>query len=501
MTLADQFFELFKGLHRAHGSFSVTDTSKLKHEGKAQTIKSNYKVSLWTRHLNGEQGLGVVPINDSNGCFFGAIDIDEYKLDHAKLIKKLNDIDIRLFPCRSKSGGMHVYLFTREEVAAELMRAKLQMIATELGFGGSEIFPKQNQILSSRGDVGSWINMPYFNKADTNRYGFGSDSSQLPSARFVEVALEKRYSAEDFNNLTIVSGTDVTDGPPCLQYLCGQGFPKGTRNDGLFNVGVYLRKKSPDTWRTDIEAHNHKYFKPPLLSAEIKEIIKSVSKKDYTFTCSRPPLSSHCNITECRSRKFGIGGDNALPRMHSLTKYDTDPPIWFIDVDGGGRLELTTDDLQLQKRFQKRCMEVLNVMPLRIKENEWSKMINVLMSECSVIEAPPDASLHGQLIEHAHSFLSQRAMGDTKEDIVKGKPVRLEETCYFRTADLIAYLDRHNFREYKVNKITSILRQNGAEHHFFNVDGKGINCWKLDGVIAKTKPKPRLELPDAETPF
>ena len=128
-------------------------------------------------------------------------------------------------------------------------------------------------------------------------------------------------------------------------------------------------------------------------------------------------------------------------------------------------------------------------------------MINVLMSECSVIEAPPDASLHGQLIEHDHSFLSQRAMGDTKEDIVKGKPVRLEETCYFRTADLIAYLDRHNFREYKVNKITSILRQNGAEHHFFNVDGKGINCWKLDGVIAKTKPKPRLELPDAETPF
>jgi hypothetical protein len=489
MALAEQFFELFKGLDRAHGAFRVTDTSKIKHAGKAQTLKQPYTVRLWSAHLDGNQGLGVVPITDNAGCFFGAIDIDEYNLDHGKLIRKLNEIDIRLFPCRSKSGGMHIYLFTREEVSAELMRAKLQMIAVELGFGNSEIFPKQNKILSSRGDVGSWINMPYFNTGDTNRYGFGSDGSQLPSARFVEVALEKRYTLDDFRGLSIVSGTDVTDGPPCLQFLCTQGFPEGTRNDGLFNVGVYLRKKSPDTWKTDIEAHNHKYFNPPLGIAEVREIIKSVSKKDYTFTCSRAPLAPHCNITECRTRRFGIGGDNALPRMHSLTKFDTDPPIWFLDVDGGGRLELNTDDLQMQKRFQKRCMEVLNMMPTKIKESEWAKMINDLMGECSVIEAPPDASISGQLIEHVHNFLSQRAMGDKKEDLTRGKPIRIDDVCYFRSADLIAYLDRHNFRDYKVNKITSVMRQNGAEHHFFNVDGKGINCWKLNGVISRAKPK------------
>ena len=499
MTLADQFFELFKGLDRAHGAFKVTDTSKVKHGGRAQTMKEPYTVRLWEDHLEGKQGLGVVPINDNNSCFFGAIDIDEYNLDHAKLVKKLNEIDVKLFPCRSKSGGMHVYLFTREEVPAAAMRAKLQMIAVELGFGGSEIFPKQSQILSSRGDVGSWINMPYFNKEDTNRYAFGQDCSQLPSQRFIEVALRERYERTEFQAISLERDGDVGDGPPCLQFLCGSGFPEGTRNDGLFNIGVYLRKRSPDTWRTEIETYNHEYFKPPLGIAEIKEIIKSVSKKDYTFTCSRPPIASHCNITECRSRKFGIGGDNALPRMHSLTKFDTDPPIWFLDVDGGGRLELNTDDLQTQKRFQKRCMEVLNMMPTKIREAEWAKMINDLMGECSIIEAPPDASVTGQLVEHVHNFLSQRAMGDKKEDLTKGKPVRLGESSFFRSADLIAYLDRHNFRDYKVNKITSVLRQNGAEHHFFNVDGKGINCWKLDGVVHK--PKPRLEIIDDETPF
>ena len=117
------------------------------------------------------------------------------------------------------------------------------------------------------------------------------------------------------------------------------------------------------------------------------------------------------------------------------------------------------------------------MMPTRIKENEWAKLLNDLMNECTIIEAPPDASISGQLIEHVHNFCSQRAIGDRKEDLLRGKVVRLEEICYFRMADLCAYLDRHNFRDYKVNKITSIIKQNGAEHSFFNLEGKviGIN--------------------------
>lgn len=32
---------------------------------------------------------------------------------------------------------------------------------------------------------------------------------------------------------------EIKDGPPCLQALMRQGFPEGTRNNGLFNIGVY----------------------------------------------------------------------------------------------------------------------------------------------------------------------------------------------------------------------------------------------------------------------
>jgi hypothetical protein len=33
------------------------------------------------------------------------------------------------------------------------------------------------------------------------------------------------------------------------------------------------------------------------------------------------------------------------------------------------------------------------------------------------------------------------------------------------------------------------------------MEGKGVNCWKLNGVIAKTKPKIPTETVDGKTPF
>ena len=53
-----------------------------------------------------------------------------------------------------------------------------------------------------------------------------------------------------------------------------------------------------------------------------------------------------------------------------------------------------------------------------------------------------------------------------------------------------------------MNKITSILKQQGAEHKFFQVDGKGVNCWRMVGVkkpiIDNTLPR---ELDDGKPPF
>ena len=104
---------------------------------------------------------------------------NEYDINIKEILGRLRELKVKVHPCRSKSGGLHVYLFTSEWVPAELMRNKLEHIAASIGFGGSEIFPKQSKILSNRGDIGSWINMPYFDRQDTSRYGYAPDCTKI----------------------------------------------------------------------------------------------------------------------------------------------------------------------------------------------------------------------------------------------------------------------------------------------------------------------------------
>jgi hypothetical protein len=48
-------------------------------------------------------------------------------------------------------------------------------------------------------------------------------------------------------------------GPPCLQHLLSQGgIAEGGRNNGLFNLGVYLRKSDPENWQERLEEYNER---------------------------------------------------------------------------------------------------------------------------------------------------------------------------------------------------------------------------------------------------
>jgi len=352
------------------------------------------------------------------------------------------------------------------------MQNKLRDIAAALGFGGSEIFPKQAYILADRGDVGQWINMPYFGNERT--------CNGMDAAKFAKAAMLNRLTPDDFNKIKIKQPeSDFDDGPPCLQHLSAQGFPQGTRNNGLFNVAVYCRKRDPDNWQRDMEKLNAKLMDPPLSSSEVQGVIKSASRKDYQFTCSKAPIAPYCNAAVCKLRKFGIDGSNDLPAIHSLTKFNTNPPIWFLDIDGGGRLELETDDLQNQRRFQRKCMEKLNTMPNKMSDQAWTKLINHLLENLTIVEAPADASPIGQLFEHLERFVTGRVQAKNRDELLLGKPFTDESKHYFRISDFMAYLDRMHFRDYKVHQVTSILKQNEAEHHFFNCKGKGVNCWSV----------------------
>ena len=476
------FMKVFEGFNEAYGTYTLTGekTPEGKMVGKAVTLRRPVTAELWDDHLCGRHGLGITPINKDSKSRFGAIDVDDYSVDMINTVQRIEKEKLPLVVFRSKSGGLHIYIFCSEFVSADLIRRKLREVAAYLGFGACEIYPRQSKILVERGDLGQWINMPYFNTADTKRFAIGAGTKAMSVEELMLAVAEKTLTPEQLEHLSATPNGLLDDGPPCLQLLCKQGFPKGTRNNGLMNLGVYAKMKSPDDWEKILEDCNNRYMDPPLPPVEVLGVIKSLKKKDYGYTCSSEPVHAFCNNSLCRTRKCGVGGDNGMPVFGSLTKLNTSPPLWFIEVQGAGRMELTTEDLQQPLRFQKRCMDVLNIMPKCIKRGEWETIVQKLMAEIQVIDLPSDASTEGQLIEHLLTFCTSRLQGRQLEDMLLSRPALYNGRIYFRIKDFMLYLERKKFFEYKVHKVASIIRDFGGNHEFMNLKGTGINCWYIN---------------------
>lgn len=483
MNRAEKFHDLFAGLGRAHGQFRERGTDGGdKVEGQAQTVREPATVALWEKHLAGKLGIGIVPVRDDATARFGAIDIDSYDLDLEKLAKDVEERELPLIVCRSKSGGGHLFLFMKEGAPAELVRNKLMEWAVALGHSGVEVFPKQVS-LASRNDIGNWINMPYYGGDETERYAiYGGE--RLGVDEFIKLAEMMAQTADSLEEITapvpeVVRGM-FPDAPPCLQSLASTGFEKGSRNNGLFNVGVYLRKRYGDEeWEKELDKYNQKFMDPPLGHKEVAQIVRSVNRKKYEYMCEEQPIASVCNRQICLTRKFGVGGGDGDPGVvfGDIVKIDSDPPVWIWDVDGA-RMELTTAELKDQGRFHTRAMEVLNKWPHMLKPKQWATLIREKLTNAEIIEAPPDASPEGQLWMYLEEYCTGRAQARSRDELLQNKPWTEEGRVYFNAPHFKNFLEQNRIR-ITSQKMWAWLRKSGAEHHFFNIKGRGINCWSV----------------------
>lgn len=180
----DKFSNIFDGFSGAYGTFEIVahNEDKNKEEGKAVTIRASLEPQNWKDHLEGKTGLGVVPLRDNNTCLFAVIDVDDYQLSFKDLEEKINNHQLPLVLCRSKSGGAHLYAFFASPEPAEDVVSKINEWSSLLGVGGAEIFPKQTH-RGGPSDVGNWINLPYFNAEKTNRYAI-KDGKNLSLEEF-----------------------------------------------------------------------------------------------------------------------------------------------------------------------------------------------------------------------------------------------------------------------------------------------------------------------------
>jgi len=424
----NRFVEIFTGLARAHGKTFVdkkgADGQKIK--GKSFVVREPVTNELWQNHLQGlEPSLGIIPINDDNKCKWGCIDIDSYAgFDHKKLINKIDKLNLPLLVFRSKSGGAHVFLFTTVFVEAKQMRDKLLSISAVLGYGGSEVFPKQVE-LKSKDDTGNFLNLPYFNGDNTTRYCFNQNAEAVNLDDFFNLYELKKVTPEQLEALEVKRPeSEFGDGPPCLETITQTEIKDG-RDRILYQYIQYAKRKWPESWQGKINAFNYKYFSShpegPLEDKIVQGKIKFNDGKELGFKCNEDPMCNFCDKNLCRTRKFGIGGESVFPILSDLQKVLLDEPYYWVNVDGD-RVKLDTIDYLMEQRlFRRTVAKQLNKKPKRVTTKEFETYIDMLLQGVEEVDAPEGSSKIDQLSNHLEDYCLQRSIGSvTRKDILNG---------------------------------------------------------------------------------
>src|SRR5690242_19791575 len=123
-----RFAQLFQGYEKAYGQYDIRKTAEAgkKSVGKPWTMSGEPSEQVWRHHLDGTgPGLGIVMLQEDDTCRFGAIDIDDYTIDHKRVWVQVERLKLPLVVCRTKSGGAHLYAFFKEDIPAYLLRDRL----------------------------------------------------------------------------------------------------------------------------------------------------------------------------------------------------------------------------------------------------------------------------------------------------------------------------------------------------------------------------------------
>lgn len=480
----EKFKEIFEGLDCAYGitKKSAQFTEKGKNKTESFTIHKPPITQLWNDHLIGKDpALAIIPINKDNKCKWGCIDIDIYPFDHKKFIQKLNNKKIPAIVFRSKSGGAHCFLFTKELIPAIIMRAKLKMIAAAMGYARAEIYPKQDYIRVDRGDTGSFLNLPYHGNEKTVRYAFNANGEGLSLSEFFSFYEKIALTAKELHDLELKDEKEKDDDfrgiSPCLEALLSEGVPEGQRNNCMYNVGVYLKKRYPENgspekqeWERKMEQYNTKYMKPPCDSPEMVKTIASVKNKDYHYKCKDEPIFSFCNAKKCITREFGVGDDAPVPEITEIRKYDSDPPIYFVSI-GGDSVEVDDATLHDPEKFSLACMNQIGQPMMPVPRHIWRKLLIKHFANLKTVPAPASSKVDVQLREILAEYIN-KIPGKEIDDVLRG----------------IAYTDKEGITYFKFPKFWKYLLKTKSWAEKTYPKGKTIRLMEtLFGVEEKTK--------------
>ena len=456
----EKLMTLFRGSSKAHGVYTQVldkDPLKKKVKGKALTISMAPTLKKWIEHVEGRVGLGIIPINEENRCWWGVLDIDG-EVDHISLQKRIQALELPLVECYSKSKSAHCFLLLENPTDAESIRSILEEMASKLGVAGCEIFPKQNTLNVEKGDLGNWLNMPYFNNTRKGVRLRDGKLEELDLPEFLEYAYSKRLSQEDWNKLighiqkSIDELETVLEGaPPCIQYILKtQGICEGTRNKLMYNIAIYCKKKYPeDIFADKVKEIHDQFAQDPLSIKELNQIIDSVKGKEYRYQCKDGMLKQFCNSSICVERENGIDFSTEIKTIKNATRILTTPPIYAVEVEleseRPSKVYVTTDQLFRQDLFRKECSEQLHKTFLPLSAKQWNQMSTSIINNAINQDPPYDMMEESQLYFALIDYLANR---------LQGTPIALEqeEGVYHNKNEHQIYFKLSGFRSYLIRR-------------------------------------------------
>ena len=481
---AKRFALLFKGKTNTYVKNLLPKEKPAKGEKIKTTItneKGKVDDNLLMSHLSGEFGVGICPVTTDGKCLFGVLDIDYYKGKIRKMLDIIRDYQLPLVPFRSKSSGLHCYLFLSRGVSAKTIRDTLNLIirvfSLDKMYGEEkvEVFPKQDKVTED--GFGSSITLPYFNAEEPYTYLLDLDGNEVPFEEALN-QIQKRFTTieavrEALENLP------YNDAPPCLQRILLSGLVGGEdtgRNNFLFSFALYASKKYGLEGFASYVRELNNSFECPIEESAVESTIASIKSKEYSYRCKDIPCNGFCDKGLCKKREFGLGrekGHFSDIEYGQLLRYKTAEPyyVWQLKLQGSeGDFKniVFRDEGELldQKNFAKVCVRFLNFAPRQVQTNDWFGTLNKYLASVKDVEvrAESDTSALSMIRQMFVRYLSNKqARRDSPYQIhanlcvrqtysdESGKPV---SKFFFTHTGFAEYL-----RNNKVNFDQSMLRE------------------------------------------
>ena len=354
--MEEQLLKIFEGNSTLF--ITTSSTGEVDERGKVQvetyTVHEPVTLKLWKDHLDGKQRIGIKPEKD-DVVKWGCIDIDPHnykEYNQKKIVDIIKEYKLPLVPVRSKSGGLHLFLFLDNWYPIGDVIKKLHQWNNDF-FQAQEIFP-----------MNKCLNMPYFNMNSTTEFAYNDNNTPVMIGTFLDLVKQKTISLEQLNKIKVKDYEPESDWkqyPPCCQKMISEKWSGNHRNDLLFNIGVLEMKKcdgnlSKKEITNILLERNKEIFSTPLDEREvINTVANSVSKKNYNLRCNTPL----CDKEKCKFRKLGIGSQvpDLIDDFDEITFIRTPTTIEFTFNFQGEKIVVNPEDMKDEKSWRVKLLK------------------------------------------------------------------------------------------------------------------------------------------------